>query len=97
MKKAYISLIILVACACTSQYPYDLGGGYSLDYNGNSDLYILNKDNTIIINAHVLNYTFNTTYIIVVQRPWDSIPINTLNYKESVKKPLKKVHSDNIG
>lgn len=74
------SLIIITGC---SKYP-DLGDGYKFDYDGKYTLAIVNSNNTLLINETILDYAFDSIFIIVSQRPWDSIPdIKTLNYSES--------------
>lgn len=85
MKKfAFVFIIVIVAASC-SKYP-DLGNGYKLDSDGKYTLQIINYENTVIVGSHILDYAFDSTYIIVAQRPWDSIPnIKTLNYKKSNK------------
>ncbi len=81
-KKVYLLsmflLLILIGCA---KFP-DLGDGYRLDYDGRSEICILDTKNTIIIDSRILDYAFNENFIIVSQRPWDifySIP--KANYK----------------
>lgn len=61
----------------------NLGNGYLLEKNkGNYSAQVLNSSNTVMINAVVLGYCYDSTFIIVVQRPWKIIP-EGLNYKES--------------
>ena len=58
---------------CT-KLPY-LGEGYRLDYSGRGN-YILvdNYQNTVVIGDHILAYDFDSTFIVVAQRPRDSVP-----------------------
>lgn len=73
-------LTIILGC---SKYP-DLGDGYRFINEGKDALEIVNSENTVIISQSILEYAFDSTFIIVSQRPWDSIPnIRTMNYKES--------------
>jgi len=75
-----ISLMIITGC---TKYP-DLGDGYKLDSDGRHTLQIVNFENTIMVSSCILEYTFDSTFVIVSQRPWDSIPnIKTMNYSES--------------
>ena len=74
--------MILTGC---SKYP-DLGDGYKFNYDGKYTLSIVNVNNNIVITETILDYAFDSTFIIVSQRPWDSIPnIKTMNYSESNK------------
>ena len=85
MKKfAFVFIIAIIVTSC-SKYP-DIGEGYKLDSDGKYSLQIINSENTVMVSAHILEYIFDTTYIIVSQRPWDSIPnIKTMNYKQSIE------------
>jgi hypothetical protein len=75
-------LMIMIGC---SKYP-DLGDGYKFDSDGKYSLQIVNFENTVMVSTHILEYAFDSTFIIVSQRPWDSIPnIRTMNFKESNK------------
>ena len=77
-----ISIIFLLMISCT-KYP-DLGDGYKFINEGKDALEIVNSENTVIISQSILEYEFDSTFIIVSQRPWDSIPnIRTMNYKKS--------------
>ena len=66
-KFVFMVLIVVIILGC-SEFP-DLGNGYKLDYNTNNDIYILNSENTIIINGHILKYNFDSVYIIAEQKP----------------------------
>jgi hypothetical protein len=72
----------------SSKFPNsDLGNGYRFaSDNGEYTLEILNSENTVMISPHILEYAFDPTFIIVSQRPWDSITnLRTMNYTESKK------------
>lgn len=74
--------MILAGC---SNHP-ELGDGYKFNYDGRYTLAIVNSNNNIVITETILDYAFDSTFIIVSQRPWDSIPnIRTMNYTESNK------------
>ncbi len=74
--------MILTGCF---KYP-DLGGGYKFDYDGKYTLCIVDSNNTLMITETILDYAFDSTFIIVSQRPWDSISnIKTMSYSESRK------------
>lgn len=62
----------------------DLGNGYKFEYDEDYTLSIVNSDNDLVINETILEYAFDSTFIIVSQRAWDSIPnIKSMNYSES--------------
>ena len=85
MKKfAFIlSLSILTSISGCLKYP-DLGDGYRFINEGKDALEIVNSENTVIISQSILEYAFDSTFIIASQCPWDSIPnIRTMNYKEA--------------
>lgn len=86
IKKNFVStttiafLLIITGC---NKYP-SLGDGFKLDSEGRYSLVILNFENTVMVNSSILAYAFDSTFIIVSQRPWDSIPnLKTMNYSES--------------
>ena len=82
----FVIPIIFTISAC-KKFP-DLGNGYQLNYNGMNDISItkcLKKNDapTIIIRGHILDYAFDSTFIIVSERPRDSVPgIETLSNKK---------------
>lgn len=81
----FLTIAILMILTGCSKYP-DLGDGYKFDYDGKYTLSIVNVNNNIVITETILDYAFDSTFIIVSQRPWDSIPnIKTMNYSESNK------------
>lgn len=72
----------MVLFSCNSKYPLDLGKGYKLVYDPNSYFGIIDSQGTIIIDAHVIDYSFDSTYIIAKQKPVDLILKNTYNNSE---------------
>lgn len=61
----------------------DLGDGYQFTYDAIYSLAIVNPDNIIVIKATILEYAFDSTFIIVSQRSRDSIRNTTMNYYEA--------------
>lgn len=77
-----VSVMVITGC---SKYP-DLGDGYKLDSDGRHSLQIVNFENTVMVRSCILEYTFDSIFIIASQRPRDSIPgIKAMNYSESKK------------
>lgn len=74
-----ISIIFILSLITScSKFP-DLGYGYQLDYNGMNDISIIKclqegDAPTIFIHGHILDYSFDSTFIIVAERPRDSVP-----------------------
>ncbi|MGC3978621.1 MAG: hypothetical protein QM751_10560 [Paludibacteraceae bacterium] len=77
----------------------DLGDGYKFETLDCKTLLIVNNENTVVVNGLILNYTFDSTFIIVSQRPWDSIPnIGAMNYSkatEAFEQSTFRQYSDN--
>lgn len=80
MKKfIFISTILILSImTCCKRFP-DLGNEYQLDYNGMNDISITKclKEGdapTIFIYGHILDYAFDSNFIIVAERPRDSVP-----------------------
>lgn len=87
MKKfIFISIIVLLGMitSCSEHKYPDLGDGYKFGYDGKYTLCIVNFENNIVITETILEYGFDSTFIIVSQRPWDSIPnIKKMTYTKS--------------
>ena len=68
-----ISIIVILAMitSCSEQNHPDLGDGYKLDSDGEFNSAIVNSQNIQMVGSHVLNYAFDSTFIIASQRPWD--------------------------
>ncbi len=71
--KTFLIFLFLISILSCNKFP-DLGGDYKLDYNSRGDVGLLNSDNSYIIYGHILECNFNSTYIILTERPRDSIP-----------------------
>jgi hypothetical protein len=66
-----------------SKYP-DLGAGYKLISEGKYDLSLLDSMNNIIVSPHILEYVYDTCYIVISQRPWHLVvKVQEMDYKES--------------
>jgi hypothetical protein len=77
----FVIFVVITGCLKSP----DLGDGYRSDSDGKYTLQIVNFENTVMINSHILEYAFDSTFIIVSQRPWDgpSIPdIKDMTYSE---------------
>ena len=90
--------IIVTALGCQKTAYTDLGGEYKLISSASfNDLTIVTKQNTVIIHGNILDYSFDSTFIIASQRPRDSIQgIETLTYNE-YKEAFTLFDKDNDG
>lgn len=68
-----LTIFVLVIITGCKKFP-DLGKGYKLDYNSRGDIGIVNSVNSYLVYGHILEYTFDSAFIIVAERPRDSIP-----------------------
>lgn len=88
-----LTLLILSLITGCNRFP-DLRNGYKLEYNGMNDVQIENSENTVIVNGHILDYAFDSTFILAAQRPRDSVPgLETMtfkNYEEAFEKSTFK-------
>ncbi len=83
MKRLIIISISAVLLSYCSNHP-ELGEGYRINNDGKYTLAIVNSQNNIMVGETVLEYAFDSTFIIACQRPWDSIHgIRTMNYAQS--------------
>lgn len=74
MKKfKFISTLIVfsILTSCSEHKYPDLGKGYKFDTGDGNSLAIVNSQNTVMISMEILDYAFDSTFIIVSQRPWD--------------------------
>jgi len=78
-----ITILTIITGCYKSKHP-DLGDGYRFVSDGKYALEIVNSENTVVIGPSIIEYAFDSIFVIVYQRPWDSIPnIRTMNYKGS--------------
>ena len=91
---------MLYSCVRGSLSDIDLGGGYLLGFNGHSR----NAYNSailapvragrggLLVEPSVLDYAYDSIFIIAIQRPWDyPVPnIHTLNHSER-RKEIDKI------
>jgi len=70
MKRYLFILVLITSCI---KFP-NIGIGYKLCYNSRGDIGIVNSDNSYLIYGHILEYKFDSMFIIVSERPRDSIP-----------------------
>ena len=66
-------IILLIACNDIFSNHPDLGNGYRFVDEGKYGLSIVNSQNTQVICQTVLEYKFDSTFILVSQRPYSSI------------------------
>lgn len=64
---------MMTSCNRLSPLP-DIGSEYKLEYNSMNDIGIINSENSYLIYGHILDYAFDSTFIVVAERPRDSVP-----------------------
>lgn len=79
--------ILMIATSCGENREVNLGCKYRLINSASfSDLTIVKEHNTVVVDGHILDYTFDSIFIVVAQRPRDSIPnIKAMNYSEATE------------
>lgn len=79
--------ILMIATSCGENREVNLGCKYRLINSASfSDLTIVKEHNTVVVDGHILDYTFDSIFIVVAQRPRDSIPnIKAMNYSEAIE------------
>jgi hypothetical protein len=76
MKRYYLLLVLSIILSGCGERFSDPGGGYKIRYGpGGPFVEIVNSQNTVIITEHILDYIFDTNFIVVAQRPFDSVPV----------------------
>ncbi len=66
----FLSLIIFLTYGCCKISNKNLGDGYLFYVGDGCSTSILNFKNTVLIPSHVLDYAFDSVFIIASQRPW---------------------------
>ena len=96
MKKNILQLILLsiVLFSCNSKYPLDLGQGYKIEAGDEGDLYIGNIKDYIIIDTYIVGYNFDSTFIIVEQKPIDIILKGIENNPEMTSDEANKIFEE---
>jgi hypothetical protein len=65
----------LTFSGCNNKVNVELGEKYKLINSASfNDLTIVTSEDIVIINGHILNYAFDSTFIIASQCPRDSVP-----------------------
>ncbi|GIV29547.1 MAG: hypothetical protein KatS3mg028_0613 [Bacteroidia bacterium] len=65
-----ILVIILLILFSKDNCRYELGDGYAMDVCENT-MDLLDSNNAIIVSSVILEYAYDSTFIIVSQRPWE--------------------------
>ena len=75
-------IAIIMISSCKNSTNIDLGNGYKLINSASfNDLTIVTEQNIVVINGHILEFDYDSTFIIASQRPRDSIPgIGTMTH-----------------
>ena len=97
INKKNLIFIILLSLLHVSCKDNTIETNYELDYNPNDEICLINKQksgigyNLITITGHILFYGHSKDYIIVIQKPLDSIYNfdENLVYDEMIKKKFK--------
>jgi hypothetical protein len=87
-------IFILTICACSQKQGINLGQGYRFDYDpviSNDCVIIGPYENTYAITGHVLEYKFDTIFIVAEQKPREEILKNTYNNAEMTLKNREKI------
>lgn len=72
---AIVAICVISAC---NKIP-DLGNGFTFEYDRRGDVYLIKTIQTgdspsVILNGHIMDYSFDSTFIIIAERPRDSVP-----------------------
>jgi hypothetical protein len=74
MKKfLIISLVLGTLILSCIKFP-NIGVGYKLEYNAMGDIGIVNSVNSYLIYGHILEFAYDSNFIILSERPRDSVP-----------------------
>lgn len=72
---AIVAISVIFSCG---KKP-DLGNGFMFEYDQRGDIYLIKTIQpgdapSVIVNGHIMDYSFDSTFIIIAERPRDSVP-----------------------
>lgn len=81
-KIAILLLTVIMIISCKNSTTIDLGNGYKLINSASfNDLTIVTEQNIVAIDGHILEFEYDSNFVIASQRPRDSVPgISTMTY-----------------
>jgi hypothetical protein len=85
MKILLFQIVFMMVISCKESVDVNLGENLRIITSASMNhLVIVDENNVVKVNRHILDYNFDSTFIIVAQRPWDSVPeLNTMEYYQS--------------
>jgi hypothetical protein len=82
------ALFSIIIAGCSK--PLDLGNGYKFGHDGMHCLVLVNSQDLVMVDGHILEYAFDSSFIILSQRPWDSVcDISKMNYNRAINTFIK--------
>jgi hypothetical protein len=61
----------------------DFGNGYKIDADGQYSEQLINSDNLILVDSVIIDYGFDSDFIILSQRPWGTGSTVGMNYDDT--------------
>ena len=94
IKEALLIIFIVLFVISCSKFPI-IDKEYKFEYDPMNDICLLNNKNTYIINGNITKYNCDSIFIIIEQKPRDSI-INKYIYEGSkiTFNQLKKIYNE---
>jgi hypothetical protein len=85
MKILLFQIVFMMVISCKKSVDVNLGENLRIITSASMNhLVIVDENNVVKVNRHILDYNFDSTFIIVAQRPWDSVPeLNAMEYYQS--------------
>jgi hypothetical protein len=85
--KVFLWTIFITIVGSCGKYPEDLGNGYAVDFlfTSGSEKMVIGSNNTVIIGGPLLEYKYNSDYIIATERPFDSVRECRDGYEQDYK------------
>lgn len=80
----YLAFLIVLFSGCRNSTNISLGGQYKLITSArHTDLVIVKENHIVVVKNHILDYAFDSIFIIASQRPRDSVDaITAIKYPE---------------
>jgi hypothetical protein len=98
---AIIILIVVTSItSCIEKFPLKIGENYFIEYDSNGNVCLLDSNNSIIITGEIINFKYDSLFILIEQKPIDLIlkevdtdpKISYKKRKEIVKKSKVRLY-----
>ncbi|HUH51805.1 MAG TPA: hypothetical protein VLZ11_06875 [Flavobacterium sp.] len=84
----YIAVSTIILSCGTSEYPKKITENFTIDYDGNGNLHLMNTNNLIVIEGDIVEYEDKGKFIVLKQQPINKI-LDSIQHKTNKTYNLK--------